>query len=150
MRYSEPPSADIPVLIFLSSAVAGLFCFGWIMHSMMQPTVLTNAALAGIEAHQRSPVLLSALQPHGEETEGLAFALARRENAEQGLKPLAALEPLSRSDNAASPPKPAKAKRVRAQTRQLDRVDPRNSWAFAPPHRGVMQRSPRGPGFWFW
>jgi hypothetical protein len=71
MHYAEPPSADIPILIFLSSAVAGLFCFGWIMHSMMQPTVLTNAALAGIEAHQRSPVLLSSLQPHGEETEGL-------------------------------------------------------------------------------
>lgn len=149
MRDSEPPSADIPVLIFLSSAVAGLFCFGWIMHAMMQPTVLTNAALAGIEAHQRSPVLLSTLQPHGEETEGLAFALAKRENAEQGLKPLAALEP--RSDITASSPKPAKAKRVvRTQARQPDRVDPRNSWAFAPPPRGAMQRSPRGLGFWFW
>jgi hypothetical protein len=133
MLQSDPPSSDAPLLAALSAAVSVMIGFGFLMHWLMQPTVLPDAPFD--MAEQRTPVILRVTpQTLPPDVEQSAIAMAARENEIQGLRPALAAntvsEPAPTQAHAQATPKAAKPKRAvaKAPRRDAERAYATNWW----------------------
>ena len=136
MPLNDPPSSDVPLLTFLSIAVAAMIGFGFFVTWLARPTVVPNQPYTYSEAQKRAPIIArigrsaDSIDP---EHAAVAFALAENERLGLGSPNLA-------SAPSAPPPelKPVKpAKTVSAKTKRVARSQregrpPRDLWAYNP------------------
>jgi hypothetical protein len=129
------PTADAPLLVYLLSVLLFIATAGWIAHSLAQPTVLENAAVASFEREKHLPIVLSSTSL--QEAEQFAVDVALRENEEQGLRLLSVPDPSEQLEPpinvaakvaAVRPPKDKRATKV--QSRYV-RANWRDAWAYA-------------------
>lgn len=132
MLRSDQPTADAPLLVFLSSVLSLFLGFALFMYWLMQPTVLPNAGFAGFEAQKQRPVVLLASKSPVLDIQRSELEFALQENERQGLEPFALASDereLAPPPLAKTMPKAPKAKRVvRVQRQPSEPVYVSNSW----------------------
>ena len=130
------PTADGPIFVCLLGAIGVMCCFGFLLYWLMQPTILPSKEFVQVPLR---PAVVVLAPPHvAEENERVSLALAKEENAKQGLGPMpVATAALPEPKPEPSRVKSEKSKQV-AKVKKRDRTptqEPRSSWANAT-HRG--------------
>ena len=142
MNRVEAPRADLALFLYLAcvTAVLGLFAFAF--YTLMQPTVVPNAGMAGYKAPGPAALFLHKPEPSSEAMERAAVAAAHADNKKQGIEPLRAFASVeaaqvnSARSNTATPhdlnsqdSKQAKKPKPKRVARQDGFGDPwRSSW----------------------
>jgi hypothetical protein len=93
----EVPRADLALLLYLAGVTAVLGLFALAFCSLMRPTVIPNAGLAGYKAPGPAALFLNKPDASSEAMERAAVAAARADNKNQGIEPLRAFASLTPS-----------------------------------------------------